>query len=214
MGLLPHLHAHQLLQQPTIAVFCSADNKAPLQFKKIAYGLGLQLAKHDFGLVTGGSQTGLMKEVVDGYSSAAKNLSNLHGVIPQVFLPFNVQHPAIPKENIQWVESLHIRLQHFHDLAHAIIILPGGFGTLHELMDFLVHNQLFDSKKRIILLNHDDFWSPLLQQFHVMQQNALLTNNHLEMISVVTTIDECIEKLTSRDQHDHQNLESCFWEKE
>lgn len=216
LGLTLPLYANQQKPSTTnVAVFCSADNKAPQQFKKAAYDLGVRLALHNLGLTTGGSQTGLMKEVIDGYSSTTKDLSNLYGIIPQVFFEFNVHHPAIPKNNLRWVESLYIRLQYFHELCDIVVILPGGFGTLHELMDFLVHNQLFASKKRIILLNQDDFWQPLLQQFQAMQKNLLLTEKHLAIIEVAKTIDECIEKITTtHTQHHDQDLESHFWEKE
>lgn len=196
----------------TVAVFCSGDDKAPAQFKRVAFELGSQLAGHQLGLVTGGSKTGLMNEVINGYCSTANNTDSLYGVIPQVFFGHNVHHPSIPQENVRWVDTLHIRLGLFHELCDCIVILPGGFGTLHELMDFLVHNQLFASKKRIIILNVDHFWDPLLQQFKLMHHHSLLTDKHLAIIEVVATSDDCIKTILSDVKHHNQAVETHFWE--
>lgn len=134
-----------------VAVFCSADNKVADSFKLLAHNLGTLLGKHGFGLVTGGSQTGLMKEVTDGYCSTAQTLDYLYGIMPEALRPYNAQHKKIPENQLLWVDTMHNRLTAFHNASDAIIILPGGYGTLHELMDFLVHSQFELIKKRLLL---------------------------------------------------------------
>ncbi len=198
-----------------VAVFCSADDKVSESFKILAHNLGKQLAKHNFGLITGGSRTGLMKEVVDGYTSGATSLENLYGVMPQVLAEYNVHHPAIPQENLHWVKTLHIRLAKYHDLADIIIILPGGFGTLHELMDFLVHNQFALNVKPIILINSQGYWDNLLAQFQTMIKHKLLSPKHLTALSLVKSDDECIEKLINQEflYSEKDGLSSYYWEK-
>ncbi|BDC35177.1 LOG family protein YvdD [Candidatus Dependentiae bacterium Noda2021] len=197
--------------QPSVAVFCSADNKASSDFKALAYNLGKQLGEHNFGLVTGGSKTGLMKEVVDGYTSIAKSKKTLYGVMPQVLYPYNVHHEEILPENLLWVDTLHIRLARFAELADTIVILPGGFGTLHELMDFLAHNQFALTSKPIIVINYKGYWDNLLAQFNVMNEAQLLADKHLKALHVVDSDDACIKTLINNAGSNQQGLSDHYW---
>lgn len=199
--------------QPNVAVFCSADDKACDQFKIIAYNLGIKLAKHNFGLVTGGSRTGLIKEVVDGYAAHAQNLGHLYGVLPQALAPYNVHHLLIPQNNLKWSKNIHSRLMDFHELADIIIILPGGYGTLHELMDFLVHNQFGLHKTQMLLININGYWDHLISLFQTMLKQQLLSPKHLEALLIVESADQCIEKILLKDNHNtQQGLDSHYWE--
>lgn len=197
-----------------VAVFCSADNKVSEHFKSVAYNLGHQLGMHGFGLITGGSKTGLMLEVTNGFVSTTKDRDTLHGIMPKVLQAYNAHHPDIPSHNLTWVDSIYIRLTHFHKLADVIVILPGGFGTLHELMDFLVHHQFALSNKPIILINIDGYWDYLLQQFNVMNQEQLLADKHLHILTVVASEDECIQKIINNNLSvNHEGLSNHYWEK-
>lgn len=198
-----------------VAVFCSADNKVSQQFKIAAYSLGQRLSKANFGLVTGGSKTGLMKELIDGYVDQAESTNHLYGIMPYVLAPYDVHHQAIPVENLKRVETLHVRLATFHELADVVIVLPGGFGTLHELMDFLVHNQFALSKKSIILINTDGYWNSLLAQFQVMVDHNLLSSVHLSILQIALTVDECIDILINkRFSATGQGLADLYWQKQ
>lgn len=197
-----------------VAVFCSADDKASEQFKFVARKLGHKLGENEFGLVTGGSKTGLMKEIIDGYVQKASNLKNLYGVIPTVLKKYNIHHFAIPENQLIWVEGMHSRLEQFHKLSDIIIILPGGFGTLHELMDFLVSKQFSLNNKQIILFNIDGYWNNLLKLFQTMQENNLLTPAHQNIFTVVNNEQECINKLINSVYLDKENrLDAFYWQK-
>jgi uncharacterized protein (TIGR00730 family) len=204
-------------QQQTIAVFCSADNKVSDSFKTIAHNLGALLGQHGFGLVTGGSQTGLMKEIVDGYVHATDSLHNLFGIMPDALKPFDVHHKKIPENQLLWVQTMHCRLTNFQNISDAIIILPGGYGTLHELMDFLVHSQFELIKKiPIIICNIDGYWDNLLQQFKVMEEHKLLHPKHLALITVANSEQECLDILINLSQSSSTHecgLNSFYWEK-
>lgn len=198
--------------QHMVAVFCSADNKVSGAYKTMAYNLGKKLGSHNFGLVTGGSKTGLMKEVVDGYISSAHTKKGLYGVMPHVLYSYNVHHEDILTENLLWVDTLHLRLARFAELAQTIIILPGGFGTLHELMDFLAHNQFALTSKPIILINYQGYWDNLLAQFKVMNEQQLLADKHLHAIHVVDSEDECMNILVNDCAiHQEQGLSDHYW---
>lgn len=198
-----------------VAVFCSADDKVSDRFKAVAYNLGVQLGKHNFGLITGGSCTGLMKEVTDGYVSSGASVQNLYGVLPVILKEYNVLHSAIAEGNVYWSQNMHERLATFHELADVVVVLPGGFGTLHECLDYMVNNQFALSKTPVILINLDGYWNNLLAQFNTMLQANSLTKKHLNALYVVASEAECLEILNSQECIAHeQGLQDKFWEKE
>lgn len=180
----------------SICVFCSGDDKAPNEYKKLAYDIGVSLAKHNCGLVSGGGRNGLMKQVNDGHASVTLNMPR-YGVIPHVFKEYNLQHTDINTKNLHWVDTTHERLMGMYKLCDEVIVLPGGFGTLHELLDCLVHNQFGIIKKKIYLFNIANFWDPFLLQCKIMLEQKTLAPHHFEYIIVVNTIEELMENIKS-----------------
>lgn len=196
-----------------VAVFCSADDKVSPELKTVAKSLGETLGREGFGLVTGGSCTGLMKEVIDGYVLSALTMTSVYGVLPTVLKQYNVQHTSIPESQLLWVDTMHARLATFHELSDIIVVLPGGFGTLHELMDFLVHNQFALTKKTIILLNYKGFWDDLLALFQNMQDHKLLAETHKKILSIASSLEDCVHLLLQEPAlSTHQGLNSHYWE--
>lgn len=196
-----------------VGVFCSADNKIQNTYKEMAYNLGCALGSAQLELIIGGSNTGLMKEVTDGYLVHGK-ADLISGILPKALQSFNVLHADIPSLNVIWAEDIHQRLKIFYDACDIILILPGGFGTLHELMDFVVHNQFGTQKKPIILLNFQNFWDGLLEQFETMISMGALSPKHFHMITVVRSLQDCLEELCMQGsiKQDHNNLEERYWE--
>lgn len=200
-------HGQNSGSMKTVAVFCSADDKISQKYKDEAHALGARLAERDCNLVTGGSKTGLMKEVVDGFLTKGV-AEQVTGVLPKVLKELNVHHEEIPI--LHWVDGMHERLKTFHSLAQAIIVLPGGFGTMHELLDFLVSNQFGITSQKIILLNTDGFWDFLLKQFEVMQESNILATKHRNLLQVATSIDHALSLLGT--QQVTAGLSDKYWE--
>lgn len=178
----------------TVCVFCGADQKIADFYKQTAYSLGAALAKHNFALISGGNNVGLMKQVIDGHAHTNASAPR-HSVIPEIFKEFDLHHDLVPSENIYWVENVHARMRKFYELSDNIVALPGGFGTLHELMDCLVHNQFGINKKRIFLLNINNFWDGIIKQFNIMVEQQTLRPEHLAHLVVVNSTQELIDQL-------------------
>ena len=196
----------------TVCVFCGADQKLSADFKSAAYSLGQNLAQNNFDLVTGGSNTGLMKEVNDGHAQFGSDTQRF-GVMPEIFKEFDVHHPSVLLENFTWTDSVHTRLAEFYSKCDAIVVLPGGFGTLHELMDSLVHNQFGLMNKQIYLLNLDSFWDHTIAQFKVMVNHQALAQKHLDHLNVVTSISELLIRLCSTKSVSlQQGFADKYWE--
>jgi len=178
-----------------VAVFCGGGDNVEDRFKAVAHSLGEELARHSFGLVNGGANNGLMKEVMNGYASIG-NREFLFAVLCKSIAQ-KVPHPSILEKNIDWVDNLYVRLPRFRNLCDVVIILPGGFGTFHELADFLEHNKSPEHQKPILLVNVDGYWDNLIKQFELMKEKKFLKPTHLRLLHVVQTEGECIKWLQS-----------------
>jgi uncharacterized protein (TIGR00730 family) len=184
------------MSSPIVCVFCGANSKLPRTYEAEAFKVGAALANNGFALATGGGKVGLMKQVIEGHASTSSQVTR-YGVIPLILKPYEPQHHLIPVENIIWTNSIHGNLENFASLGEHIIVLPGGFGTLHELIDCLVHNQFGLSQKHIYLYNLEDFWDPLLEQFKVMVKVHALEQIHLDHLIVVNSLEQLLHQLKS-----------------
>lgn len=194
-----------------VCVFCSADDKIPQEYKDISYQLGFSLAQNGFSLISGGNNSGLMNSVNDGHA-AVENDTVRYAAIPELMRDLSVKHPKIFDHNISWSRDVHHRLVTFQELCDAIVILPGGFGTLHEMMDSLVMSQFGIIKKHIYLFNYDQFWEPILLQFKRMVQKQALCQEHFDHLLVVDTVSELMNKLVSAAEPNiEQGFASEYW---
>lgn len=196
-----------------VGVFCATNEKIPQEYKELAFTFGQELAKSDLALITGGCNSGLMNAVMNGFTSEEGN-EHLKGVIPSLFKKFDVHHPDIPKNNLIWTDTVHQRLQTFHKECDTLVILPGGIGTLHELLDFFVPKQWGLLDKKIILVNVDNYWDHLLQQFQLMIEKNALHQNHLDLLTVVTNVEQCMKEINNQQKvTEHKGLKERYWEK-
>lgn len=178
----------------SVNVFCGAEDKLPVAYKQLAFALGARLAENNITLVTGGGNTGLMKELNDGHASVALDMPR-YGIIPDVFAGMGGEHEQIPKENLFWIKGKPNRLKDTHAIYDDIIVLPGGFGTLYEVMDSLVHNQAGLFRKNIYLVNIDNFWQHLLELFTTMLDKSAISTEHRALLIEVENLDELFAHL-------------------
>lgn len=136
----------------------------------------------------------------------------MQGILPMVFKASNVEHPSLLEQNLRWTETVSNRLDKFRKISDAVIVLPGVFGTLHELMDVLVHKQFKISDKPIILLNFNGFSDGLIVQFKNMVETKFLASHHLELLGVATTVEEALN-LLRKEYPIAKGLEDRYWEK-
>ncbi|MBN8827121.1 MAG: TIGR00730 family Rossman fold protein [Sphingobacteriia bacterium] len=192
-----------------IGVFCSADDKISNYYKQEAFKLGELLATSNHNLLTGGSKTGLMKEVVDGFVTTSSQ-DNIVGVLPNVQKGLDICHPSIKETNLFWCESMHLRLAKFHELCEGVIVLPGGFGTLHELLDFLVSKQIQVSKVPIIIVNINGYWDHFFDLANSMIKAKALAPQHLKFFRVVYKVEDAVPMLLV--SVTSQGLTDRYWE--
>ncbi len=140
-----------------ICVFCGSNLGSDGEYRTVARQLGELLAGRGLGLVYGGGNVGLMGVVADAALAAG---GEVIGVIPQALVQREVAHNGLT--DLRVVASMHERKQLMHQLADAFIALPGGFGTLEELLETVTWIQLGLHAKPCGLLNVKGYYDPLL----------------------------------------------------
>ncbi|HMO61017.1 MAG TPA: TIGR00730 family Rossman fold protein [Ferruginibacter sp.] len=173
------------MQVNSIAVFCgSNDGNNPL-YQRHAHQLGRLLGASNITMIYGGGNKGLMGVVANGVLAEG---GTVIGIIPQLLTSWERQHNGITELIV--VEDMHVRKRMLYEKSDAVIILPGGFGTMDELFEVLTWNQLSIHNKPVFILNSGGFYDALLQHLHIMQQEGFLYINPENAVTVINTPDE------------------------
>lgn len=142
----------------SVCVYSASSTKIDAVYFQAADTLGYLLAEHRIRLINGAGSIGLMRSVAD---AVLKNGGEVTGVIPRFMVEQNWHHTGLT-ELIE-VESMHERKRKMADLSDGIIALPGGCGTLEELLEIITWKQLGLYLNPIVILNINGFFDPLLE---------------------------------------------------
>lgn len=140
----------------TVCVYCGSSPGTDAAFLEAARRFGELLAREGVGLVYGGGSRGLMGAVANAVLDHGGHVT---GIIPE-FLQ-NREQTLKRAQEIIVTSDMHVRKQTMFDKADAFVALPGGIGTLEELVEQLTWAQLGRHKKPILILNIKKFWDPL-----------------------------------------------------
>jgi hypothetical protein len=152
----------------SVCVYCASSNAAPPDFIAAAEAFGSILAHKGVRLVYGGGGVGLMGATARAAHAAG---GKVLGVIPH-FLTSH-ERPLNTVETVI-VNSMHERKMMMFEAADAFAILPGGIGTLEEVIELLSWRRLGLHAKPIAFLNLDGFWDPLFALFqHILDQQLI-----------------------------------------
>lgn len=144
-------------QIDNICVFCGSGSGVNQSYAKAAKVLGRDMAGAKIGLVYGGGSLGLMGEVA---RAVLKHDGNVTGIIPE----FLSEREKMLKDVNELVvtKDMHERKGLMFERSDAFVALPGGIGTLEELVEQLTWSQLGQHDKPIVVANIDGFWDPLM----------------------------------------------------
>ncbi len=183
-----------------ICVYCGSSPGLQPEYIEAAKKLGSFLAYRKIGLVYGGSNVGLMGAVAD---AAMENEGETIGVITKA-LAQHVAHDGL--KNLQIVDSMHDRKQRMFDLSDGFIALPGGIGTLEELLEVLTWSQLGYHDKPCALLNVCDYYSGLMTFLDHAADQRFLKDVHRNLLIVDQEPESLIEKMAQ-----YQPVKSDKW---
>ncbi len=150
----------------SICVFCGSRFGANPAYRDAAHQMGRAIAQAGWRLVYGAGDVGLMGEVA---SAAMAEGGEVFGVIPQHLLDWEVGKRDLASFVV--TENMHERKKVMYMNSDAIVVLPGGAGSLDELFEVLTWRQLGLHEKPVYLLNTEGYWNPLLALLdHVVEQ--------------------------------------------
>ena len=176
----------------SVTVYCSSSNLAPEPYFSEAELLGCGLAERKIDVVFGGGNVGLMGHTAD---AALKAGGTVKGIIPRFLEEREVAHSGLTELHV--VETMHQRKMLLTDWADAFVILPGGLGTLDELLEILTWKHLGQHAKPIILLNTEGFWNQLLQFFERIADDRMVKpgyENYYEVCNSASDVLALIDR--------------------
>ncbi len=174
----------------SVCVYSASSTQIDTVYFQAAETLGRLLAEHRIRLINGAGGIGLMYSVAD---AVLKNGGEVTGVIPRFMVEQNWHHTGLT-ELIE-VESMHERKQKMADLSDGIIALPGGCGTLEELLEIITWKQLGLYLNPIIILNTNGFFNPLLEMLEKAIDENFMRRQHADIWRVAQTPEEAVRLL-------------------
>ena len=166
----------------SVCVYSASSTKIDAVYFQAADTLGRLLAEHRIRLINGAGSIGLMRSVAD---AVLKNGGEVTGVIPRFMVEQNWHHTGLT-ELIE-VESMHERKRKMADLSDGIIALPGGCGTLEELLEIITWKQLGLYLNPIVILNINGFFDPLLEMLEKAIDENFMRRQHGDIWKVAQT---------------------------
>ncbi len=173
-----------------VCVYCGSGSGRTPAYAQAARTLGADLAGNGLGLVYGGGGLGLMGEVA---RSVIKHDGYVTGIIPG-FLSEREQMLREGSELVV-VDDMHKRKMMMFDRADAFVALPGGIGTLEELVEQLTWAQLGQHTKPVIVANIANFWDPFLALLEHMREETFIRSGLEVRFLVVDTAEAIVPKL-------------------
>ena len=172
----------------SVCVYSASSTKIDAVYFQAAETLGRLLAEHHIRLINGAGSIGLMCSVAD---AVLKNGGEVTGVIPRFMVEQNWHHTGLT-ELIE-VGSMHERKQKMASLSDGIIALPGGCGTLEELLEIITWKQLGLYLNPIVILNTNGFFDPLLAMLQRAMDENFMRQQHGAIWHVASTPQEAVE---------------------
>ena len=162
-----------------ICVYCASSTKADKIYMDSAYDMGKIFAFNNIQIIYGGGAIGLMGRLADG---AIEEGGAVTGIIPKFMAELEWGHKAITKMVI--VDSMHERKQKMIENVDAVVALPGGCGTLEELLETLTLKRLGLFFMPVVLVNINDFFDPLIKMFDRCIEDRFMDIRHRDMWTI------------------------------
>ncbi len=173
-----------------ICVFCASSANIDSRYLEAARDLGGLLAREGWRCVNGGGAVGLMGALTDGVLDAGGKVT---GVIPKFMVDNGWCYDRL--DDVVITADMHQRKQMMSEMADAVIALPGGVGTLEELLETLTWRQLGLVKVPIIILNTMGYYDPLLAMLHQAIDEGFMKESHARLWRVAATPAEAVALL-------------------
>lgn len=171
-----------------MAVFCASSHGARPDYAAAARALGELLVREGIGLVYGGGHVGLMGELADAMLARG---GDVIGVIPRMLWQREIGHRGV---DLRIVETMHERKAMMAEMAEGFIALPGGLGTLEEILEVWTWAQLGMHRKPCAFLDVAGYYAPLVAFLDRTVEEQFVRAQH----RAIAIIDDDAERLLAR----------------
>lgn len=171
-----------------ITVYSASSGQVPEIYVAAARELGRLIARGSHTLVNGAGRTGLMGAVTDACLAEG---GRAVGIIPQFMVEQHWQHEGMTELIV--TPDMHRRKERMAEMSDACIALPGGVGTMEELLEVITWKQLGLYVNPIVILNTDGYYDPLLQLLRRAVDERFMRSLHADIWRVAATPAEALE---------------------
>lgn len=173
------------MSQKSVCVFCASSSLLDLEYVQAAEQLGFWLADQKYNLVYGGGNVGLMGVLAQ---AVHQRQGKVIGVIPELLHQKGYSYTGADELII--TPDMRDRKTVMEKRSDLFLALPGGFGTLEEILEILTLKQLQYHSKPICLVNIKNFYDPLLLFFEKMIQQKFANEKHKNLYHLVNSLEE------------------------
>lgn len=173
-----------------LCVYCASSDRLDPKYYAAAAELGREMVLRNWGLVYGGGRTGAMGAVA---RAVKQNGGRVVGVIPEFMKVRELAY--VDADELVTVITMRERKLLMETRADAFVALPGGWGTLEEMMEILTLRQLEVVRKPCVFLNQDGFYDDLLRLFRRMLADNFFKASNMELFRVAGTVAEVFHQI-------------------
>ena len=174
----------------SICVFCGSKVGVKPAFEREARRLGDLIALRGMRLVYGGGRIGLMGVIADAVIDRG---GDVVGIIPEFLMRLEVGNEKVGELIV--TDSMHSRKAKMFEMSDAVVILPGGIGTMDEAIEIMTWKQLQQHRKPIVIVNVDGYWDSFITLIDSVVIGGFAHPKIKDLISIVKTADEVLEAI-------------------
>ncbi len=178
-----------------ICVYCASSAKVDKVYFIATERLAKEFVKEEVEVVYGGGSSGLMGKLAD---TIIENGGKIKGIMPKFMNEVEWAHKGVL--DFELTETMHERKAKFLENVDGLVALPGGSGTLEELLEAITLKRLGQFTKPIVILNTNGFYEPLMQMFQKCVSEKFMHEKHSKMWQFVNEPEEVIPAIKNSEE--------------
>jgi uncharacterized protein (TIGR00730 family) len=174
----------------SICVYCGSQQGRSPEYMEAGRALGRSIAENGLRLVYGGGTRGIMGAVSAGVMSSGGRVT---GIIPEFLMDKEAsKHSLTALTELVVTRDMHERKHRMFEASDAFVTLPGGIGTLEEIVEIMTWGQLGRHRKPMVFANINGFWDPMLELLKHMADQGFIHTAHLVKPLVIDRVEDIV----------------------
>lgn len=184
----------------SICVYCGSSTGNNPAYREAGLTLGRSLAEHKIRLVYGGGTKGIMGAVAEG---VRQNGGEVLGIIPEFLISKEASDASLSHlSEVIVTKDMHERKHLMFQHSDAFVTLPGGIGTVEEIVEMMTWAQLGRHKKPMVFANINQFWQPMLALIDHMRAEGFIHTNHQLQPLVIDEAKDIVPAILAQNGRD------------